>query len=156
MVLLWPNHSPHMVLQLCSSGILINMHRGAPCQISHCWVYFVAHFPRNGQNMALLWQNMFPSWFFKLDLSNLNCCAQGCSMSNFTLLDVSSNSLSQKRPKYGPLQPKHGPHMALLWPKHGSSNWFFLNPKQCSKGCFMLNITLLGESCSPLSQKWPK
>ena len=34
---------------------------------------------------------------------------------------------------------------------HGPSNWFFLNRKQCSKGCFMPNFMLLGVSCSPLS-----
>ena len=34
MALLWPKHGPHMVLQIGSSWILINVPRDAPCQIS--------------------------------------------------------------------------------------------------------------------------
>merc|ERR1711954_235172 len=49
----WPKHGPHMVLKIGPSLILINVPRDVPCQISHCWVYPVAPFPRNGQNMAL-------------------------------------------------------------------------------------------------------
>ena len=54
MALLMPNHGPHMVLPVGSSGILVIVPRDVPCQSSHCWVYPVAPFPRNGQNMALL------------------------------------------------------------------------------------------------------
>ena len=49
-----------MVLQICSSWILINVIRDVPCQISHFWVYPVSPFPRNGQNMALLWPKHGP------------------------------------------------------------------------------------------------
>ena len=62
-------HVPHMVLQMGSSWFLINMPGDAPCQISHCWVYLVAPFPRNGQNMALYGKNMVLTWSFKLVLS---------------------------------------------------------------------------------------
>ena len=58
---------------------------------------------------------------------NLNCCAQGCSMPNFTLPDVFSNPL-----------PRNDQNMALLWPKHGPSNWFFLNPLFTRGGTFTL------------------
>ena len=34
MDLLWPKHSPHMVLQIVFSWIIINVPRDAPCQIS--------------------------------------------------------------------------------------------------------------------------
>ena len=104
--LLWSKHGPHMVLKIGSSWILINVPRDVPCQISHCLIYPVAPFPRNGQNKALLWpkhgQHMvWPfmaktwsspgpwNWFFL----NLNQCAQGCSMPNFTLLGVSCSPL---------------------------------------------------------------
>ena len=56
--LLWPKLGPKMLLQTGSSWILINVPRDVPCQISHCWVYPVAPFSRNGQNMDLCGQNM--------------------------------------------------------------------------------------------------
>ena len=49
MALLWAKHGPHMVLQIGSSWILINVPRDVPCQITHCWVYHVAPIPRYGQ-----------------------------------------------------------------------------------------------------------
>ena len=52
---LWPKQGPHIVLKIGSIWFLIAMSRVVPCQISHCWVYPVASFLRNGQNMALLW-----------------------------------------------------------------------------------------------------
>ena len=56
----WPKQGSHMVLQIGSSLILINVPRDAPCQISHCWVCPVDPFPRNCQNMALLWPKHGP------------------------------------------------------------------------------------------------
>jgi len=58
MALLWPKHCPHMVLKIGSSSISINLLRDVPCQISHCWVYPVAPFPRNGKIWPFYWQNM--------------------------------------------------------------------------------------------------
>ena len=64
------------------------MPRDVSCQISHRWVYPVALFPRNGQNMGLLHmaKSLFsygPShWFFL----NHTQCAKGCSMPNFRVL----------------------------------------------------------------------
>merc|ERR1711954_618466 len=46
--------------------------------------------------------------------------------------------------------------MALLWPNHGPSNWFFLNHNQCAQGCSMPNFTNMGVSHSPLSLKMAK
>ena len=55
MALLWPQHGPHIFLQIGSTWILINVPSNVPCQISYFWVYPVIPFPRNDQNMALLW-----------------------------------------------------------------------------------------------------
>ena len=106
---------------------------------------------------------------------NLNQCDQGCSMPNFTLLDLSCSPHSYNWPKYGPSWPKYGPHMVLQigssWiliivprdvPCQSShcwvypvalfpSNWFFLNLNHCVQGCYTPNFTLLGLSYSPPS-----
>merc|ERR1711954_307808 len=58
MALLWLKHCPHMVLQIGSSSISINLLRDVPCQISHCWVYPVAPSPRNRKIWPFYWQNM--------------------------------------------------------------------------------------------------
>ena len=130
----WPKHGHHMVLKIGSSWIFINLPRDVPCQISHCCMYPLAPLPRNGQ----IWPKHVPSnWVFL----NLNHCAQGCSMPNFTLLGLSCTPLSSKL-------PKHGPFMAKTWSSYGPSNWFFLNLNQCAQGCSMPNFTLLGVSCS--------
>merc|ERR1711954_553066 len=68
MALLWPKHGPHMVLKIDSSRILMIVPRDVPCQISHCWAYQVAPFPRNGQIMVLYGQNMVLTWSLKLVL----------------------------------------------------------------------------------------
>ena len=110
--LLWPKHGPDMVLQIGSSWILINVPRDVPCQISHCLVYLVAPFPRN----VKIWPFMAKTWFSycpsNLFFLSFNQCAQGCSMPNFTLLDVSCSPLSQKWPKYD----LHGQNMVLILP----------------------------------------
>ena len=64
-----PNLCPHMVLKIGSSWILINVPGDVPCQISHCWVYPVAPFLRNGQNMALLWPKHGPHIVLQISLS---------------------------------------------------------------------------------------
>ena len=53
-----PFYGQNKVLQICSPLILINVYRYIPHQILHWCMYSVAPIPRNGQNMALLWQNM--------------------------------------------------------------------------------------------------
>ena len=68
MSLLWPKHGPHMVIEICSSRILIIVPWYVPCHTLHCWFYPVAPFPRSGQNMALYGQNMVLTWFLKLVL----------------------------------------------------------------------------------------
>ena len=81
--------------------------------------------PRTGQNMALFWPKHGPSnWFFL----NLNHCAQGCSMPNYTLLDISYNPLSLELAKIWPFTAK-------TWSSHGPQNCFVLNLNQCAQGC---------------------
>ena len=111
MALLWPKHGAHMVLQVGSTWILVIV----SCQSSHSWVYPVAPFPRNGPEYGPLWLKHGPSnWFFL----NLNQCAKGCSMPNFTLLGVSCSPLSRYGQNMALFWPKNGPHMVL---KIGSS-----------------------------------
>ena len=106
---LWPKHSPHLVLKIGSSWILINVPRDVPCQISHCWVYPVAPFPINGQNMALLWPkncpqmvlNIRPSWILITVPRDVPC-----QFSHDWVYPIDPF-------------PKNGQNMALLWPKHG-------------------------------------
>ena len=74
-------NAPHIVLLIGSCWIFINVPRDVTCQISHCWVYPVAPFPRNGQNMTLMaktWsihglalygQNMVHAWSLKMVLT---------------------------------------------------------------------------------------
>ena len=91
---LLPKHGPNMVPQISASLILIGVPRDAACQIWHCRVYPVAPFSRKGQNMPLFlaksWFSHGPSNCFFL---NVNHCAQGCSISNFTLLSLSCSPL---------------------------------------------------------------
>ena len=56
--LLWQKDGPHIVLKFGSSWILIKVPRNVQCKISHCWVYPLSPFPRNGQDMALYGQEM--------------------------------------------------------------------------------------------------
>ena len=46
--------------------------------------------------------------------------------------------------------------MAKTWSSHGPSNLFFLNLNQYDQGHAMPNLTLLGVTCGPLSQKCQK
>ena len=68
MALLEPKYGPNMVLEIGSPLILIIVPRDVPCQMSHCWVYPVDPFPRNGQNMAVYGQKMVLKWSLKLVL----------------------------------------------------------------------------------------
>ena len=83
---LLPKHGPHMVLKIVSSWILIIVARDVPCQISHCWVCTVALYPRNDQNMALLWQKYGPcmvlqigsSWILMIVPRDVQCKISHC------------------------------------------------------------------------------
>ena len=59
MTLLWPKHGPHMVPQIGSSWLIINVPRDAPCQISQFWVYPIVPFsykwPKYGPFMGKTW-----------------------------------------------------------------------------------------------------
>ena len=113
MALLWPQDVPHMVLQICSSWILINVPREAPCKISQFWVYPIVPFsqkwPKYGPFMAKTWSSHGPSYWFFL---NHNQCAQGCSMPNFTILGVSHSPLFLEMAK---IWPFCGQNMVLTW-----------------------------------------
>ena len=142
-----------MVFKIGSSWILINVPGDVPCQISHCWTYAVAPFPRYGQNMALLWQKhdhhmvrlISHSWISIIVSRDVPCQISHCWV-----------YLVAPFPKKW---PKHGPCMAKTWSKHGPSNWFFLNLNQCAQECFKPNFTILGVSHSPLflemAKIWP-
>ena len=71
MALLWPKDGPHMVLQINSSWIIINVAMEAPCQISQFWVYPIPPFFRNGQNMALSWPIHGPHVFLQIASSSV-------------------------------------------------------------------------------------
>ena len=137
MVLTWS-------LQLGFSWILIIVPSDVTSQISQCWVYPVAPFPRNGQNLALLWPKHGPhmilligsSWILIIVPSDAPCRISLCWV----------NPVSPF-PRYGQI----GPFMAKTWPSHGPSNWISLNLNHCEQGCPMPNFILLHLSCSPLS-----
>merc|ERR1712081_73752 len=78
---------------------IVNVPRDVPFQIPHCWVYHVFPFPRNSQNMTLLWPKHGPSNLFFL---NHNQCAQGGSRPNFTTLGVYYSPLSLEKAKIWP------------------------------------------------------
>ena len=127
MALLWPKNGPHIVLQMSSSWIIINVPREATYQISQYRVYpmvpFSKKWPKYGPFFGKTWSSHGPSnWFFL----NYNQCAQGCSMPNFAILGVSHGPLSLEMAKIWPFYAK-------TWSSHGPSNWFFLNHNQCSK-----------------------
>ena len=62
-------HGPHMVHEIGSSQIMIIVPRDVPCQSSHCWVYPVVPFFRNGKNIALLWPKHGPHLVLKIGSS---------------------------------------------------------------------------------------
>ena len=142
-----------MVLKIGSSWILINVPSDVPCQISHCWVYPVTPFPRNGQNITLLWPKHSPHMvlYFVFSWIIINVPRDApCQSSQFWVYPIVP--LSYKWPRYGPF-------MAKTWSSHGPSNWFFLNHNQCAQGCSMSNFTILGVSHHPLflemAKIWP-
>ena len=103
----------HMVLQMGSSWIIINVPWDAPCQISRFWVYpiipFSQKWPKYGPFMAKTWSSHGP--LNQLFL-NHNQCAQGCSMPNFTILDVSHSPLFLEMVE---IWPFYGQKMVLTW-----------------------------------------
>ena len=137
MALLWPKPGSHMALQINSSLILFNVPRDIPSQILHCWVYPVAPFTRNSQNMALLGQKHGPHMVLQIGSSwiIINVPRDGpCLISQFWMYPIVP--FSYKWPKYGHF-------MAKTLSPHGPSNWFFLNLNQCAQGCSMPNFRVL-------------
>ena len=115
-------------------------------------------FPRNGQNMALLWPKYGPHMVLKISSSwiIINVPREApCKISQSRVYSIVN--FSSKWQKYGPFTAK-------TWSSHCPSNWFFLNHNQCAQGCSMQNFTILGVSCSPLffemikkiALLWPK
>ena len=108
-----------------------------------CWVYPVATFPWNGQNMALFWPKYGPHMVIKI-------------ASSWILINAPRDFLCQFSHCWGysvapfPRDGKIWPFIAKTWSSQGPSNGFFLNLNQCPKGCSMPNFTLLAKSCSPL------
>ena len=129
----WSLHSPsNWFFQ-----ILIIVPRDVPCKISHCLVYPVAPFPRNGQNMALLWPKNGPHLVLQIGSSwiiiNLPREAP-CQISQFWVYPIVPSSWKW---------PKYGPFMAKTWSTHSTSNWFSLNHNKYALGCSMPNFRVL-------------
>ena len=157
MTTLLPKYGPQMVLQMGSSWISTIVPRDVTRQISHCWVFPVAPLPKNGQNMALLWQNMVHTW------SSPSWPKHGLHL----VLKIGSTWILINMPRDVPYQISHsrvypvvpflknGQNMALLIPKHGCHMVVQigskLNHNHCAQRCSVPNFTLLGLSCSPLS-----
>ena len=112
-------------------------------------VYPVSHFPRNGQNMDLLWQKHGLTWSFKIDLPESWSICTG-------LLHAKSHIAECIL--WPPLleMDKICHFIAHTWSLHGPSIWFYLNHNWCAQECCMPNFTLMDVSCSPFSWKWPK
>ena len=119
---------------------------------------FCSPFPRNGQNVVLLWPKHGPHIILKIGfLLSLNDCGP------HMVLRIGSLWIFINVPRDVPFQishcwvypvaptPRNGKNMAILWPKHGPLNWLWLNLNQFAQGCFMPNLTLLGVSCRLLS-----
>ena len=119
----WPFYGQNMVLKIDSSWILIIEPRDVACQITHCWVYPVDLFPRNGKNMALLWPKYGPHMVLKISSSLILINVPRdvpCQNSHFWVYPVAPF-------------PRNGQNMSLLWPKHGphivlqiGSSWFLI------------------------------
>ena len=60
----WPKQGSHMVLNIGSFWILINIIRDVPCQISNCWVYPWTSFPRCGHVLSVLIWGFGGYWKF--------------------------------------------------------------------------------------------
>ena len=118
---LWQKHGLNKILQIVSLWILIIVPRDGPCQISHCWVYPLAPFPRNVQNMALYGQNIVNTWSRHL------WPKQGPHLvlkivSSWIFINVSRDDPCQISHCWVyPVVPflENGQNMALLWPKNG-------------------------------------
>ena len=149
MALLRPKHGPHMVLQIGSSWILIIVPRDVTRQISHCWVFPVAPLPKNGQNMALLWQNMVHTW------SSPSWPKHGLHL----VLKIGSTWILINMPRDVPCQISHcrvypvvpclknSQNMALLLPKHGPHRVFQI-------GSFWISITMPRVVSCQISHCW--
>ena len=78
----WPEHGPHMVLQIGFSWIIFNVPRDVPRKISYCWVNIVTLFVEMAKIWPFYGKNIALTWSFKLILHESQC-AQGCSIPNF-------------------------------------------------------------------------
>ena len=130
MALLWPKHGPHMVLQIGSSSILINVPRDISWQISHCWVYPVATYPTKGKNMTLLWPKHSLRMVLQVGCSWILIIVPRdvpCQISHCGVYDVAPF----------PINGQKWPFMAKTWSLHGPQNCFYLNLNQYDQGCSM-------------------
>ena len=104
----------------------------------------IFNFPRNGQNMGLLWLKHGPHMVLQIVSSSIIISLPRdtpCQISQFWVYTIVS--FSYKWPKYDPF-------MAKTWSSYGPSNWFFPNHNQCAQGGSMPNFTILCVSQSPL------
>ena len=144
MALLWPKHGLHLVLQIGSSWIIINVPRNVPNQISTCWVYPVAHTPKNCKTMAFLWPKHGPHLVLQIGPSwiKINIPSDDpCQISQFWVYTIVPFFIEMS--KNGP----YGQNTVLTW----SFKIFFLNHNQCVQGCSMPNLTILVYPIIPFS-----
>ena len=101
----WFSHGP-------SNWFLLNhaiVRRDTPCQFLHCWLYPVAPFSRNGQNMPFSWPKHGPHMFLLIVSSWILIIMPRdvpCQISRYWVYPIAPF-------------PGNGQKMALLWPKHG-------------------------------------
>ena len=126
----WPSHGP-------SNWFFLNHNQCAKGgSMPNSTILGVFHSP--------LFLQMAKIWFFYDQNVVLTC-----SVPNIKLLGVSCSQISLKWQKYGPF-------IAKTWSSPGPSTWSFLNHNQCFQGWFMINLTILGVSHSPLFLKMAK
>jgi len=112
MALLWPKHCPHMVLKIGSFSISINLLRDVPSKISHCWVYPVAPFPRNGKIWPFYWQNMVFTCSLILVLPESQSMCPGVLHAKF---HIAGFILKLPFIEMGKIWPFSGQNMVLTW-----------------------------------------
>ena len=138
----WPFYSPHMLLLIGSSWVLMCL------GMLHIKFHMVKCMLKSPfLEMSKSWHFYGPNMVLRIS-------------SLWVLINVPRDASSQISHCWVYLiayPARNVQIIALLCPKHGLrfffSYWFFLSFNECAQGCFMPYFTLLGVSCSPSCQK---
>ena len=147
------NNSVFDLQQHSNFHVYLNKTRGLQlCPVFHFTTQWFSN-PRCGQNMTTLLPKYGPSNGFFL---NLNQCAKGCSMPNFTFLAKSCSPIPRNAHNVALLWPKHGPHMVLQM----GSSWILTNvprdaPCQISL-CCLSPVAPFPRNGQNMALLWPK